>query len=381
VNEDKATRYHRLRRRTHLAGGLGGTAALAAFWLSSASARLRDLCEGVAGSVSGGAEALVAVGLYVAAFCLAAEVLAFPLAAYRGHVLERRYGLSPVTFTQWLVDHLKASALGIGLALVAATVAYAALRAFPIWWWVVTAFGLSAGSVVLAFAAPVLLFPLFFTFRRLERPPLVERLVSLAARAGAPVLGVYEWRLGERSRTANAALVGLAGTRRILVSDTLLEGYSEDEIEVILAHELAHHVHGDLWRALAVDAVLTLGALACAHVALLGVAGIGGVRAPSDVAGLPALLLAAGGWSLMTMPVVNTVSRAHERRADRFALDLTRNPDAFVSAMKRLGAQNLADEQPSRLTAWWFHTHPALPERLAAARAWLPSAAGARQAT
>ena len=375
MNEDKATRYHRLRRLTRFAGGLAGTVALVAFWLSSGSAWLRDVCERAAGALPGDVAAPATVALYVIAVCVGAELLGFPLAAYRGHVLERRYGLSPASFAQWLFDYAKASALAAALAVVAASVAYAALRSLPAWWWVVTSLALTSGSIVLAYAAPVVLFPLFFKFRALERPPLVHRAVSLAERAGAPVLGVYEWRLGERSRTGNAALVGLGGTRRILISDTLLDGYSDDEIEVILAHEIAHHVHGDLWKALAVDAVLMLGALACAHVALRAATGLGGVRAPGDVAGLPVLLLAVGAWSLATMPVANAVSRAHERRADRFALDLTQNPGAFVSAMKRLGAQNLADEQPSKATAWWFHSHPPLPERLAAARAWAPPAA------
>jgi STE24 endopeptidase len=169
-------------------------------------------------------------------------------------------------------------------------------------------------------------------------------------------------------------MVGIGGTRRILVSDTLLAAYSDDEIEVILAHELAHHVHGDLWKAIGVDAVLTLGALAFAHLVLQLVPPMSGVTGPADVAGLPVLLLASILWSLVTLPVVNGVSRAHERQADRFALDLTGNPEAFISAMRRLGAQNLAEEQPSRLSEWLFHSHPPLSQRLAAARAWQASA-------
>jgi STE24 endopeptidase len=216
----------------------------------------------------------------------------------------------------------------------------------------------------------VWLFPLFFRLEPLERSQLVVRLVRLARRAGAPVLGVYQWHLGSRSRTANAALVGLGGTRRILLSDTLLASYSDDEVEVILAHELAHHVHGDLWTALAVDALLTLGALLCAH-ALLGLGvGIGGVESRSDVAIVPLMLLAVMAWSVVTLPVVNAMSRSHERRADRFALELTRNPEAFISAMRRLGVQNLADQRPSRFTTWLFDSHPPLSERIEAARRW-----------
>ena len=139
---------------------------------------------------------------------------------------------------------------------------------------------------------------------------------------------------------------------------------------MILAHELAHHVYGDLWTALGTDAVVTAGALGCAHLVLSSMPRMAGVVGPADVAGLPVVLITAAAWSLLALPVTNSLSRAHERRADRFALDLTRNPDAFISAMKRLGSQNLADEQPSRLTEWFLHTHPPLPQRVAAARTW-----------
>jgi STE24 endopeptidase len=139
---------------------------------------------------------------------------------------------------------------------------------------------------------------------------------------------------------------------------------------VILAHELAHHVHGDLFKALAVDALLTLGARGCVQVAFQLLPPAGGVTGPGDVAGLPLALLTAAAWSMVTLPLVNGLSRAHEREADRFALEVTQNPEAFISAMKRLGTQNLADEQPSRLVEWLFHSHPPLPQRVAAARAW-----------
>lgn len=372
MNEDKATRYHRLKRRSGAASVVAGVSALTIFWLSGASAWLRDIVERavIALGLPPAVEAAAVVAGYVAVVCVAAETGAFPLAAYRGFELERRYGLTPQTFRRWCADHVKASALGGVMAIVAAVIAYSALESFPRWWWIVTALVFSGASILMAFAAPLVLFPLFFRFRPLDREPLVRRLVGLASRVDAPVLGVYEWSLGERSRTANAALVGLGATRRILLSDTLLAAYSDEEIEVILAHELAHHVHADLWKALGTDAVMTLGALGCAHLALSSMPTVARIANPADVAGLPVVLLAAAAWSLLTLPLTNGLSRAHERRADRFALDLTKNPDAFISAMKRLGSQNLADEQPGRLTEWFLHSHPPLPQRLAAARAW-----------
>jgi STE24 endopeptidase len=268
------------------------------------------------------------------------------------------------------VDSVKAGLIGFVLSLAGAGFTYWALRWSPSWWWVPVWGAFTGFTVLSVYAAPVLLFPLFFHFEPMTREALRARLLALARRAGAPTLGVFEWKLGEKSRTANAALVGLGSTRRILLSDTLLAGYSDEEIEVVLAHELAHHEHGDLRRLIATEAVVTLVTLLACHAVLAAAGSWAGLRAPADVAGLPLLLLTGAVVSVLCAPWVNARSRAQERRADARALDLTRNPAAFLSALRRLGAQNLADEAPSRLTHWFFHSHPPLPERLEMARAW-----------
>ena len=194
-------------------------------------------------------------------------------------------------------------------------------------------------------------------------------MLALADRAGARVLGAYEWGLGSQTRKANAALAGLGGTRRILVSDTMLAEYSDDEIEVVLAHEIAHHVHGDIWKGMLFESVLILAGLYLASQVLPALTGPAKLRGVDDVAGLPLLLLAAGAVSVVMVPVAHAMSRAFERSADRFALDLTRNPSAFITAMRRLGAQNLAEEHPSKVVQWLFYSHPPIRERIAAAQA------------
>jgi len=224
--------------------------------------------------------------------------------------------------------------------------------------------------ILFANVAPVLLLPLFFRFRPLDRPALRERLERLAAAAGARVMGVFQWDLGEKTVKANAALTGLGGTRRILIADTMLDQYSDDEIEVVLAHELAHHVHGDIWRGIVLEAALVLSGLYVADRVLRAVGPQIGVTHLADPAGIPLLLLAAGGVSVVLMPVALAVSRLLEHRADRFALDLTRNPAAFATAMRRLGAQNMAEERPSRLVRWLFYSHPPLEDRIERASRW-----------
>jgi Zn-dependent protease with chaperone function len=166
------------------------------------------------------------------------------------------------------------------------------------------------------------------------------------------VLGVYEMAFGDRTKSANAALVGAGPTRRIVVSDTMLAEYSEDEIEVVLAHELAHHAHGDVARGLVVEFLLLLAAGYAASVVLSASWGSLGLRGLADPAGLPLLVLAGGAVRLTCTPLVNAFTRSRERHADAFALALTSRPDAFISGMRRLGAQNLAEENPSRTSVW-----------------------------
>ena len=299
---------------------------------------------------------------YVLLLAAAHELLALPIAFYGSFVLERRYELSTEPFGTWLKDHVKAFAIVIVFALAAAEGVYALMRWMPDRWWLAAAVAGTGVTILLARLAPVILLPLFYRFVPLERAPLNDRLVELSRRAGVPVLGVYEWALGAKTKRANAALVGSGATRRILLSDTLLADYSDDEIEVILAHELAHHVHRDIPKGLALEFFVLLGSFYAAHVALRAFH-----RPLGDPTGLPLLLLVIGAVSIAVTPILHAVSRLNERRADRFALALTAHRDAFVSAMKRLGAQNLSEENPSRLTVWLFHTHPPIAERISAA--------------
>ena len=365
ANEDKATRYHRLRRRASILGT--GLAALLLLLLlvTGASAALRD----TAAAISGGSFTLTII-IYTAAAVLASELLQLPLAFYLGVTLERRYGLSTQTTARWWLDQAKGVLLGLAFGAAVAVLVLWLLRWMPEWWWIAAAGALSLLTVVLAQLAPVLLLPIFYDFTPLDRPALRDRLVALAERGGARVLGVFEWRLGDRTRKANAALTGIGRTRRILLSDTLLADHSDDEIEVVLAHELAHHVHRDIWSGIALEtALMTLGFF-LADLAIEAAVGRFGISGKADPAVIPLLVLAAGAVSLALLPLANAVSRAHERRADRYALEMTGNSAAFVSAMKRLGAQNLAEERPSRLVEWLFYTHPPIAARLHAAETW-----------
>jgi STE24 endopeptidase len=358
MNEDRSSRYHRLKRQAGIVSVVWSVSLLAGLLWSGGSVALRDLA-------GAGPFAIV---FYVGLLLLLNELGSLPLAFYTGFLLERRYGLSHEPLGRWLLDQAKSFAIGLLLSSIGAAIVYSLIRLSPDAWWLPAGLVFALLIVGLANLAPVLLLPLFYRIKPLDREALHARLITLAERAGARVLGAYEWGLGEKTRKANAALTGIGATRRILVSDTMLAEYSDEEIEVVLAHELAHHVHGDIWKGIAFESALILAGFYLAARALGDLAPAFGLNGVDDLAGLPLLVLCAGAVSFVMVPVAHAMSRAFERSADRFALMLTKNPAAFISAMKRLAAQNLAEEQPSKLVQVLFYSHPPVRERIAAAQ-------------
>lgn len=370
ATEDKSTRYHRLRRRASVVAAATGGLFLALVVLSGAGRWLRDAL------VTPGAEpGLRATMAYAVLLALAFHVVRLPAMFYRGWTLERRYGLSSERAAHWWMGAAKGSALVLLLVGPVAWGLVVLARWSPGYWWVIAAVASTLTLVVAAHVVPTVLLPAFFDLTPLDRPALTSRLVTLADRCGAPVLGVFEWRVGDRTRKAAASLVGVGSSRRILLSDTLLADHPDDEIEVILAHELAHQVHHDVWTSIAVQGALVLAGCYLAQRVLLVAAPIAGLSGPGDLAALPLVALVAGAASAALRPVANALSRAQERRADRFAIGITRNAAALVSALRRIGATNLAEERPSRLVEALFHTHPPLASRMAAAQAAVAQAA------
>jgi STE24 endopeptidase len=369
VNEDKSTIYHRLRRRADLLGTASAGVLLLGLSFGGGGHWMREKAAAIAQWVPGGFEEAATVALLTVLVVLLLQLVELPFAFYQGYKLEHRFDLSTQTAGHWLADQVKGVAVGVVLTVVGTSVVFIALRNWEESWWWISAAVFAVAMIGLAQLAPVVLLPIFYKFKPLERPALVERLLSLATRARTDVVGVFEWVLSGHTKKANAALAGMGKTRRILLSDTLLTDYSEDEIEVILAHELAHHVHRDLWRGIALQAVSLLAGFFVADLVLRALEGPLELRGIADPAGLPMLMLIGGVWSFLVMPLANAMSRAQERAADRYALTTTRNVDAFVTAMKRLSQQNLAEEYPSPLVRWLFYSHPPIRERIDAARA------------
>jgi STE24 endopeptidase len=217
----------------------------------------------------------------------------------------------------------------------------------------------------------VLLMPIFYKFIPLgeEHAELAERLRRLAEKARTRVQGVFKFDMSRRTRAANAALTGLGKTRRIILADTLINEFSTDEIETVLAHELGHQVNRDIPLLIAVNTLSTLLGLYLASLVLKWGIAVFGFSSPGDIAALPLFLLVMGAYSLITMPLSNGFSRWRERLADEYALQATGNGAAYASALSRLSNQNLAEADPEPWVEWLLYSHPALGKRIRMAQA------------
>ena len=272
----------------------------------------------------------------------------------------------------WALDQAKMALVGGGLGLVLLEIVYAVLRAAPESWWLWATGIMILFNVLMANLAPVLLFPIFFKFQPLgeEHADLERRLLRLAEQAHTRVRGVYQFDMSRRTKAANAALTGLGNTRRIILGDTLLNEFTPEEIETVLAHELAHHVHKDIPLGIVSrKRHLAGGFLSGFTGCWIGGSQVFGFSGPGDIAALPLLGLAFGVFGLVTLPLTNTYSRWRERLADEYALQVTRNGPAFASAFTRLANQNLADADPPAWEEFLLYSHPALGKRIAMAQA------------
>jgi STE24 endopeptidase len=307
----------------------------------------------------------VQILVYFLILILAYQLITSPLAYYSGFVLPHRFGLSTMTLRAWLVDLFKGLGLSLILEVCVIELIYALLALQPLTWWLEVGLIMLFFSVIMANLAPILIFPLFYKFTPLPEGELTERLLALAQRAHTKVRGVFSMKMSDKTTAANAALMGLGNTRRIVIGDTMLDRYTTDEIEVVLAHELGHHVHADIWKLIISQAVLTLGGLYIANLVLHWLVETQhAYLALTDAATLPFFFLLTGVFSLIVMPIGNTYSRLIEYQADEYALQVTRNPTAFKSAMTRLANQNLAELEPSPIFEFLFYDHPSIGKRL-----------------
>ena len=361
----EARRYNRIRRWLGIADAVLGFLLLVVLLATNWSGWLRDL------AYRGGFQNYTfAVFLYVAMLLPIGKILGIGL-DYYSFRLEHRFNLSNQRLRSWIWDEMKGFLVGLVMATIVVELLYFIIRQSPEHWWIITWALVIGLFILMAQIAPVVLFPIFYKFEPLDNEDLKQRLVRLGERAGTRVRGVYKWHLSEKSKKANAALTGLGNTRRIILADTLLDHYSPDEIEAVLAHELGHHVHRHILKSIAVQAGITLLGFWAANAVLhYAIDQRHMFETLSDFANLPLLALVSTILSFLLLPLLNAYSRYNERQADRYCFRSIPSIGPFISSMNKLADQNLAERAPSKWVEWFFHSHPAISKRVEAAQAW-----------
>jgi STE24 endopeptidase len=297
--------------------------------------------------------------------------VSFPLSYYAGHVLEHRFKLSTLTFGGWLWRYMKRNLIGLAFGLVMMLGLYWLIWTTGSWWWLAAAGAFFLVSVILGRLAPVIILPLFYKIEKLDAAELTDRIARLAEGTGLTIEGVYRMDLSEETVKANAMLAGMGATRRVLMGDTLLNSFTPDEIEVIFAHEIGHHVFRHIRKIILAGIVYSAaGFFLCDVILRLVVAPSAGsenIYANLPVWTLPLLMFVFTVFAQLLEPLQNAISRHYERQSDRYALERTGRRDAYLSAFQKLAKLNKDDPHPHPLEVFLFHSHPPIGERLAMA--------------
>ncbi|HTV01551.1 MAG TPA: M48 family metalloprotease [Luteitalea sp.] len=370
MNEDKGTRYRRAERRLRLLETLAAAAGLllvAASPVARTIAHVATLASRALHVPAGLPTQIVAAAGVLAVTVLAGLALSLPFAIRRVGALARHYGARVTPAARVCRRAMRRGALLVGSA-TAAWAVFALVHATIPW-----LAGVATVLTVLTAAAVVMLLAPWVVgwsshVRAMRDEALTGRLHALAARSQIRLIGLQEWVFGDTDE-ANAAIVGVVGPRRLLVSDTLIAGSTPEEIDVVVAHELGHHVHGHTWRRARAQAASFLVAGVAAHLCAAAMAWCTSSAAgAADPILLPWMLVGVAAVWLAGRPSRLALSRAHEAEADAFAVALTGRPDVLERVLVRLGARNLASDDDSTWTRAFFLTHPPVAARVAAAR-------------
>jgi STE24 endopeptidase len=311
-----------------------------------------------------GSHRYLALLLFTAIVGLLQAFTTLPISFYSGYIVEHRYSLSNQSLGQWAWERLKGSLVGLPLVAVVLIIIYYCMETYGDGWWLPVSILLSFVSVLLARIAPVLFMPLFYKFDPLPDGPLKERIIRLCATAGLTFDGIFTFNLSKNTKKANAGFTGIGKSRRIILGDTLVREFSEEEIETVFAHELGHYKHRHIMIGIITGFLTTfIGLFVASRLYAWSIKAFG-FDAITDLRALPLLAIWLSLFGLVASPIGNILSRRHERQADAYAVKVTKNGAAFASALRRLATTNLADPEPHPLVEFLFYRHPSIAKRI-----------------
>jgi len=294
----------------------------------------------------------------------AGSVLSFPVKYYVEYYLEHKYELSNQTIFTWLREDFKGFLVGISIGLPILMIFYFSLNYFEELWWLPFSIIMFTVSVILAKILPVLILPIFYKIISIDDPELKNRILNLTKDVGMKVEDIFTFDMSKNTKKANAAFTGLGKTKKIILGDTLVQNYSYDEIETVIAHELGHYKHKHIVKNIIISTVfsfLTFFLLAVLYEVSISWFGFG---SRIEIGALPLLSVWAMIIGLVLSPISNIISRTFEYQADEYAVAATSNGEAFIRTLNRLNEQNMGDDDPHPIVEWFFYSHPSVKKRI-----------------
>ena len=305
---------------------------------------------------------LIEAAGYIALFLLTLNLITLPLDFYRGFMVEHQFMLSTQTVGSWFGDYIKSLLISLSINTIGLTGLYFLFMQWPQRWWVLAGAGFSLFLLLGTFLFPIIIDPLFHNFTPLQDEAMSAQIVHMADQAGIEVEEVLVADASRRTHKANAYFTGLGRTKRIVLYDTLVSGFTPEEVMVVVAHEMGHWRYNHIVKNILMSIAGTFLSFYLLKV-LLDMMGIAaGLRI------IPMALLFFMLLSLLTMPFQNGVSRVFERQADREALALTHDPESFVTLKQRLAEANISTVKPHPLVKLVLYSHPPVIERIQAAQ-------------
>ncbi|MFW6022938.1 MAG: M48 family metallopeptidase [Halanaerobiaceae bacterium] len=302
--------------------------------------------------------------LYIFSFYFIYSLFQVILDYYLGYKLSRKYDLSSQDSSEWFVDQVKSFILGLIFFYLAVRTYLYLANNYPQYWWVYFSIVATIFVLVITFIFPTVLLPIFFKLESYPESELKDRLMNLIKKTGLEIDDIYEINLSTKINAANAAVMGLGSTRKVVLGDRLKEKYSYDEIEAVLAHELGHQVHGDIFKNLLIQPVgfliisFIISQLWPAIASWFGYQGITGVHT------IPLLMILAGFLSWVLTPLQLYLSRKFEKAADLYAIEITDKAEKLASAMAKLADEALAPLEVSKYKRIFKLSHPPMKERV-----------------
>ncbi|MCX7798044.1 MAG: M48 family metallopeptidase [Melioribacter sp.] len=304
--------------------------------------------------------------IYTFIIGIVSSMLFFPINFYSEFILEHKYNLSNQTFFGWVWENIKEAFVGYVIGIPILLIFYFILNSFYSFWWLPFSVVMFLFSVLFARIVPVLILPLFYKVVPIDNENLKSKIIELCSSANMKVDNIYKFNMSKNTKKGNAAFTGLGKTKRILLSDTLLDNYTDDEVETVVAHELGHYKKKHIIKNIVIGTVFSF--LSFYLMALLYESTIKwfGFNSILQISALPILVLWGSIVGLVLTPISNYFSRKFEYQADEYAVLATGKKETFIRTLEKLTEQNLGDKEPHPLVEWFFYSHPSIKKRISA---------------